>query len=74
MGSIRNAHEILLGKPEEKIPIGKPRRIREDDVQRDFKEIICMNRIYPLFFCIVFFFRLNTTLSKSHSYLLCIMV
>jgi hypothetical protein len=46
MGGIRNAHEILVGKPEEKIPIGKPRRRREDDDEMDLKEIIWMNRIH----------------------------
>jgi hypothetical protein len=31
MGEIRNAYNILFGKPERKTPPGRPRRRREDN-------------------------------------------
>jgi hypothetical protein len=38
-GEKRNAYRILLGKPEGKRPLGRPRRRWEDNIRMDFKEI-----------------------------------
>jgi hypothetical protein len=35
----RNAHRILVGKPEGKRPLEKPRHRREDNIKMDFREI-----------------------------------
>jgi hypothetical protein len=39
MGEKRNAYRFLMGKPEGKRPIGKPRRSWEDNVRMDLSEI-----------------------------------
>jgi hypothetical protein len=39
MGANRNAYRILVGKPEEKRPLGRPRRRWEDTIRMDFREI-----------------------------------
>jgi hypothetical protein len=39
MGEIRNAFRILVGKPEEKIPLERHRRRRESNIKMDLKEI-----------------------------------
>jgi hypothetical protein len=39
MGEKRNPYEILMGKPEGKRPVGRPRRRCEDNVKMDFIEI-----------------------------------
>jgi hypothetical protein len=39
MGEERNAQKILVGKPEGKRPLGRPRRRWVDNVKIDFKEI-----------------------------------
>jgi hypothetical protein len=39
MGEKRNAYRILVGKPEEKRPVGRPRRRREDNIRMDLGEI-----------------------------------
>jgi hypothetical protein len=36
---MRNACNILVGKPEEKRSFGRPRRKREDNIRTDLKEI-----------------------------------
>jgi hypothetical protein len=36
---MRNAYKILVGKPEGKGPLGRPRRRWEDDIRKDHKEI-----------------------------------
>jgi hypothetical protein len=35
MGEKRNAYRVLVGKPERKRPVGRPRRMREDYVRMD---------------------------------------
>jgi hypothetical protein len=35
----RNAYRILLGKPEQKRPLGRPRRRWVDNITRDLREI-----------------------------------
>jgi hypothetical protein len=39
MGETRNAYTILVGKPEGKRPLGKPRRRWADDIKMDLREI-----------------------------------
>jgi hypothetical protein len=36
---VRNAYNILVGKPEEKTPIGRPRRRWEDNIRVDLNVI-----------------------------------
>jgi hypothetical protein len=39
MGEMRNAYKILVGKSEEKTLLGRPRRIWEDNIRMDLREI-----------------------------------
>jgi hypothetical protein len=39
MGEERNVYKILVGKPEGKRPLGRPRRRWEDGIRMDFREI-----------------------------------
>jgi hypothetical protein len=39
MGEIRNAYNILVGKPEGKRPLGRPWRRWEDNISMDLREI-----------------------------------
>jgi hypothetical protein len=39
MGETKNAYRILVGKPEGKIPLGRPRRRRVDNIKMDLREI-----------------------------------
>jgi hypothetical protein len=39
MGKTRNVSRILVGKPEEKRPLGRPRRRWVDNVKIDLREI-----------------------------------
>jgi hypothetical protein len=39
MGEIRNAYRILVGKPEGKRPLGRPRRNWVDNIKMDLREI-----------------------------------
>jgi len=39
MGEMRNAYSILVVKPEEKRPLGRPRRRQEDNIITDLREI-----------------------------------
>jgi len=41
MGEIRNATKILVGKPEGKRPLGKPRPRWEDNIRMDLQKIGC---------------------------------
>jgi hypothetical protein len=38
MGETINAYRILVGKPEGKRPLGRPRRRWVDDIKMDFRE------------------------------------
>jgi hypothetical protein len=39
MGEKRNVYRILVGKPEGKRPLGRPRRRWEDNIRLDLREI-----------------------------------
>jgi hypothetical protein len=39
MGGKRNAYRILVGKPEGKRPLGRPRRRWADNIKMDLREI-----------------------------------
>ena len=39
MGKERDVHRVLVGKPEGKRPLGRPRRRREDNIKMDLREI-----------------------------------
>jgi hypothetical protein len=38
VGKMKNLHKILVGKPEGKISLGRPRR-RWDDIKNDLREM-----------------------------------
>ena len=38
-GEGRGVHRVLVGKPEEKIPLGRPRRRWEDNIKMDLQEV-----------------------------------
>ena len=39
MGEGRGVHKVLVGKPEGKRPLGRPRRRWEDNIKMDFQEV-----------------------------------
>ncbi|KAJ4442482.1 hypothetical protein ANN_04068 [Periplaneta americana] len=39
MGESRNAYRVLVGKPEGKRPLGRPRRRWEDNIKMDLREV-----------------------------------
>ena len=39
MGEGRGVHRILVGKPEGKRPLGRPRRRWEDNIKMDIREV-----------------------------------
>jgi hypothetical protein len=39
MGEMRNAYNILVGKPDGKKPLGRPRHRWEDNIRMDLSEI-----------------------------------
>jgi len=39
MGEGRVVHRVLVGKPEEKRPLGRPRRRWEDNIKMDLQEV-----------------------------------
>jgi hypothetical protein len=39
MGETRNAYRALVGKPEGRRPLGRPRRRWEDNVKMDLREV-----------------------------------
>jgi hypothetical protein len=40
-GERRGVHRVLVGKSEEKIPLGRPRRRWEDNIMMDLQEVGC---------------------------------
>jgi hypothetical protein len=40
MGEVRVAHNIFVGKPEGRRPLGRPRRRWEDNIKMDLREIV----------------------------------
>jgi hypothetical protein len=40
-GEVRGVYRVLVGKPEGKRPLGRPRRRWEDNVRMDFQEVGC---------------------------------
>jgi len=41
MGEGRGVYRVLVGKPEGKRPLGRPRRRWEDNIKMDLKEVGC---------------------------------
>ena len=41
MGMRRGIYRILVGKPEGKSPLGRPRHRWEDDIKVDLQEVVC---------------------------------
>jgi hypothetical protein len=39
MGEMRNVSKILVGRPEGKTPLGRPRHRWEDNIRMDLREI-----------------------------------
>jgi hypothetical protein len=39
MGEDRGVHRLLVGKPERKRPLGRPRRRRDDNIKIDLQEV-----------------------------------
>jgi hypothetical protein len=39
MGEDKGVHRVLVGKPEGKTPLGRPRRIWEDNIKMDLREV-----------------------------------
>jgi hypothetical protein len=39
MGEVRDAYNILVGRPEGRRPLGRPRRRWEDNIEMDLREI-----------------------------------
>jgi hypothetical protein len=40
MGERRGVHGVLVGKPEGKAPVGRPRRRWEDNIKMDLQEMV----------------------------------
>jgi len=41
MGEVRGSYRFLVGKPEGKRPLGRPRRRRVDNIRMDLQEVGC---------------------------------
>ena len=41
MEQFRNPYRVLVGKPERKRPLGRPRRGWEDNIKMDLREVGC---------------------------------
>jgi hypothetical protein len=41
VGEMRGVHRVLVGKPEEKRPLGRSRRRWEDNIVMDLQEVSC---------------------------------
>jgi len=39
MGEGRGVHRVLVGKPEGKMPLGRPRRRWQDNIKMDLREV-----------------------------------
>jgi hypothetical protein len=39
MGGDRGGHRVLVGKPEGKRPLGRPRRRRDNNIKMDFQDV-----------------------------------
>jgi hypothetical protein len=51
MGEARNVYRVLMGKPEGKMPLGRPRRRSEDGIKMELRKIGwgregCVERIH----------------------------
>jgi hypothetical protein len=46
MGKMRNSYKILVGKPEGKRPLGRPRRRWEDNIEMDLSEIVDVDWVH----------------------------
>ena len=44
MEQFRNPYKVLVGKPESKRPLGRPRRRWEDNIKMDLREVGCDSR------------------------------
>jgi hypothetical protein len=45
MGERRGAYRALVGKPEGRRPLGRPRRRWEDNIKMDLREVGCGRRL-----------------------------
>jgi hypothetical protein len=43
-GEGRGIYRVLVGKPERKRPLGRPRRRWEDNIKMDLRELVSMGR------------------------------
>ena len=41
MKGVKGVYRVLVGKPEGKIPLGRPMRKWEDDIKMDLQEVEC---------------------------------
>jgi len=41
MGVRRSVYRVLVGKPERKRPLGRPRHRWEDNIRMDLQEVVC---------------------------------
>ena len=46
MDQLRNAYRVLVGKPESKRPVGRPRRRWEDNIKMGLREVCCDPRAW----------------------------
>jgi hypothetical protein len=44
MGEKKDLYRVLIGKPEQKRPLGRPRRRREHNIKMDIQEVGCGGR------------------------------
>jgi hypothetical protein len=41
MEEVRDVYRVFVGKPEEKKPLGRPKRRWEDNIKMDFQKVEC---------------------------------
>jgi hypothetical protein len=46
MGESRSVYGVLVGKPEGKRPLGRPRRRWEDNIKMDLQEVGCGSMVW----------------------------